>query len=62
MTICTIWCEWDMGWNYGDSDGIYKSIEDAHTHLESINWQDVGYDTWQDVEEDGLLNISTLEI
>lgn len=62
MIVYKTWCEWDFGWNFNEYSGVYKSLEDVHTHLESIIWQDVGYDTWQDVEEDGLLTIEAIEI
>lgn len=55
-----VWCEWDMGWNLSDHDGEYEGKDLLET-LENINWKQVGFDSWQDVEVQGFLHIDLFE-
>lgn len=57
-----IWCEWDMGFSgaINDYESVYKTIQEALVDLEKVNWKMVGYSTWQEVQEDGLLDVSEL--
>lgn len=58
-----IWCEWDMGFSgaINDYDSVYETMEEALADLETIDWKMVDYNTWQEVEEDGLLDIEELK-
>ena len=57
-----IWCEWDMGFSgaINDYDSVYGTMEEALADLETRNWKMVDYNTWQEVEEDGLLSIERI--
>ena len=57
-----IWCEWDMGFSgaINDYESVYDTMEDAIKDLESRKWSMVDYNTWQEVEEDGLLNVEEI--
>ena len=44
-----------------DYDGVYETMEEAVADLETRNWKMVDYNTWQEVEEDGLLSIEELK-
>lgn len=57
-----VWCEWDMYLpnTFGNYYTIFESKELAIEHLEKVDWTCVGYNTWQEVEEDGLLDITNL--
>lgn len=52
---CKIECEWDMGFKY-----IYDNYEEAVRAVEEVDWTEAGYETWQEVEADGLLSIEEL--
>ena len=57
-----VWCEWDTGFSgaINDYDSVYETMEEAIAELETRDWKMVGYNTWQEVEEDGLLDITNL--
>ena len=42
-------------------DSVYNTMKEALADLETRDWEMVGYNTWQEVEEDGLLSIEELE-
>ena len=42
-------------------DSVYNTMKEALADLETRDWEMVGYNTWQEVEEDGLLYIEELE-
>lgn len=44
-----------------DYDSVYNTMEEALADLETRNGKMVDYNTWQEVEEDGLLSIEELE-
>ena len=55
-----VWCEWDMGFNgyvVDDYNTIYNSKEEAIEDISKVNWKMVGFDSWEEVEAQGLLNI-----
>lgn len=58
-----IWCGWDMGVSraINNYDSVYNTMKEALADLETRDWEMVGYNTWQEVEEDGLLYIEELE-
>ena len=61
--VIKVWCEWDMGLcgvfgKFGNHYTIYKSMEDAINDLEEVKWSEVGYNSWKEAEEDGLLSIT----
>ena len=58
-----IWCEWDMGFSraINNYDSVYNTMKEALADLETRDWEMVGYNTWQEVEEDRLLYIEELE-
>ncbi len=63
MRMYKVWCEYEMDWNVDSSHiGVYttegKMIED----LESKDWDDVGYESWQQAESDGMLDISVIVV
>lgn len=62
MKIFTVWCEYDMGWNFGDYNGLFATEEAMYKTLNNINWKCVDLTSWQEAKEEGLLTISTLEI
>ena len=58
-----VWCEWDMGLygvfgTFGIHYTIYKSMEDAINDLKEAKWSEVGYNSWEEAKEDGLLSIT----
>lgn len=58
-----VWCEWDMGLygvfgTFGNHYTIYKSMEDAINDLKEAKWSEVGYNSWEEAKEDGLLSIT----
>lgn len=57
-----IWCEWDMGFSgaINDYESVYATMEDAIKSLESRNWKMVGYNSWEEVESDGLLCVEEI--
>ncbi len=57
-----IWCEWDMGFSgaINDYESAYDTMEDAIKALDSRKWSIVGYNTWQEVEADGLLSVEEI--
>lgn len=55
-----VWCEWDMGFNgyvVDDYNTIYDSKEEAIEDISKANWKMVGFDSWEEVEAEGLLEI-----
>jgi len=61
MELYKVWCEWDIGLNVSDSIGVYSHEDNLYNHLNSVDWSYLGYDNWEEVLEDGLLDISTIE-
>lgn len=63
MKVVKVWCEWDMGFsNIDDYYSVFENMEKVIETLENVDWKMVGYDTWQDVDADGLLGIQEIEI
>lgn len=64
MKVVIVWCEWDMGFSNIDGEyySVFENMEKAIETLENVDWKMVGYDTWQDVDADGLLDIQEIEI
>ena len=64
MKLIRVWCEWDIGISNVDGEyyTIFENREKAITALEKYDWTLVDYNTWQEVEADGLLNISEITI
>lgn len=59
-----VWCEWDMGFNGYVVDSyntIYDTKEEAIADISKANWKMVGFDSWEKVEAEGLLNIENYE-
>ena len=55
-----VWCEWDMGFNgyiIDDYTTIYNSKEEAIEDISKVKWKMVGFDSWEEVEAQGLLDI-----
>ena len=53
-----VWCEWDMGFsNIDDYNSVFDSNNEALAALYAADWKMVGYNTWQEVYDDGLLTI-----
>ena len=55
-----VWCEWDMGFNgyvVDDYTTIYNSKEEAIEDISKVKWKMVGFDSWEEVEAQGLLDI-----
>lgn len=55
-----VWCEWDMGFNgyvVDDYNTIYDTKEEAIVDISKANWKMVGFNSWEEVEAQGLLNI-----
>lgn len=57
-----IWCEWDMGFsNVSDYYTVVETKEEAIKILEEADWDMVGFNTWQEVEDEGLLSIEEMD-
>ena len=58
-----VWCEWDMGFsNINDYESVFDSMEEAIKVLEKVSWGIVGFNTYEEVVEAGLLFIEELEV
>ena len=66
MKAVKIWCEWDMGFSNidGRNYSVFENKEKAIKTLEKVDWAFTGdnYESWEEVEQDGLLNITEIEI
>lgn len=55
-----VWCEYDMDWNVNTYEGIYEGdkIEEI---LNDKCWEDCEVESWKELMDDGLLQISIFE-
>lgn len=61
MKLFYVECEWDMGLNIDGTNGCYSSHGNIIAALSSINWDSVGYESWEEAQEEGLLQITEFE-
>jgi len=63
MVLHKVWCEFDMGWNVDDNTGVYSDGESLTTLLEQMDWKQIDdeFETWEDVEEAGLLSLTRIK-
>ena len=55
-----VWCEWDMGFNGFVIDSyntVYNSKEEAIEDISKADWEMVGFSSWEEVADEGLLDI-----
>ena len=45
-----------------DASGTFSTREKAQAAIEKDDWSICGYDTWQEVVEDGLVAIEEIEL
>ena len=60
MQLYVVICEYDMGFNMGNM-GVYSSEEKRMTAMDKVNWKETGADSWEDLLEVGLVELSTIE-
>ena len=57
-----VWCEWNMGFsNIDDNTSVFQTREEAIRVLDNVDWSEVEYNSWQEVQEDGLLSIEEVK-
>ena len=62
ITIYTVWCEYDMGWNVDDNFGIFYNETNMYNYLRSRDWDSLDLESYQDALDSGLLEIVEMEI
>lgn len=61
MTLYHVWCEYDVGFNLDDNNGVYSSRENLEVTLNKADWVSVALVNWQEAEDVGILSIREIE-
>lgn len=57
-----VWCEYDLDWNIDEHIGVYRTKAKMESDLKKKDWEDLGYDSWQDARDNGMLDIEKIEV